>query len=254
MQLRNLTSLRNFELIELVDDMSLSQSVFPTGGVYTDLEGHTFTSYLLALMSNQNIRYQNMKYRFYWNTKSKLDTYVGDIVKNPNNDNVEEDILSYITLPSSVTSYHDLFNIPTINGVPLYHPTTTDLGLMEIPAEKIVEDYDKTWRYEMTMSGVFPFSNRDLLSSTQYMNILVHPLRHIETSGDTCVYRIITTGQCNKYFTIYITTNPEAPISSGYTKKIIPMLSLGTEIIVGDEFHGMYVCTTFENCKPKRIE
>ena len=244
-QLCNLTSLRNFELIELVDDIDTTNSVFPTGGVYMDLHGHTFSSYLLALISNSNIRYQNIHYRFYWNTKSDLDEYKKDIIKNPNNDDIETDILSYISNTETITSYNELFNIPSLNGVPLYHPTTIDLGISEIPDEKIIETYDKTWRYEMLMDPLFPMSHRDLVSDSQYVKFKIHEI----DNG----FRITTVGQCSKFFTLYITTNPSAPISSTYTKKIIPMMTLGTEIIIDEEYRGMCICSTFRNTTPSRI-
>ena len=236
-QLRNLTSLHNFELIELVDDVDSNPNVFPTGSVYMDLEGHTFSSYQLMMLSNARIRYQNIKYRFYFNTKSSLDTYTKNIIPNPNNKDIETDILSYIQLDDSVTSYNELYNIPSINGVDIYHPTTSDLGIIEIPHEKIEEVYDNVWSYEITMNPLFPMTHRDLLSSSEYVNINVYD-----------EFRIVLTGICDKFFTVYITTSPNSNISDlTHAQKIIPMVKVGTTIMLDSTFRGMWVHTTFND-------
>ena len=237
-QLVNLKSLRNFELIELVDNINDSDTVFPTGGVYMDLEGHTFSSYLLMLNSNRNIRYQNIKYRFYWNTKSDLDVYTKGIIPDPNNKNIEVDILDYVSIPDNVTSYNELYNIPTLNGVPIYHPTTNDLGIMEIPAEKINALYDRVWRENICMDPLFPMTHIDLISSTQFIKL------HVYEESD-CM-RITSTGIYNGFFTLFITTSDSSSIeNTTETKKIIPMISLGTNVLISKSYQGMYLQCTF---------
>jgi hypothetical protein len=246
-QLCNLTSLRNFELIELVDDIDDSNSIFPTGHVYMDLEGNTFSSYTLMMMSNANIRYQNIKYRFYFNTKSKLDNYTKNIISDPNNCDVETDIMSYLTLNDSINSYNELYNIPSINGVPIYHPTTIDLGLLELPHEKITAVYDKVWAKEISMNPLFPMTHRDLLSDGEYVKIHEFP--------ETNSFRIVTSGICDKFFTLYITSNSTGSIVNvSGTKKIIPMIKVGTTIIVDESYRGYWVRSTFPNTQSVQLK
>ena len=238
-QLHNLTSLHNFELIELVDDIDNSNSVFPIGSTYMDLEGNTFSSYTLMMLSNKHIRYQKNQYRFYFNTKSPLDTYTGGIIDNPNNKDIEPDILSYLSITPSIVSYNQLYNIPTINGVPIYHLTTSDLGLLEIPANKILEVYDKVWAKEITTNPLFPITHRDLIDTTEYVTL------HVFTTSDG--FRITSTGMCNGFFTVYITSNPSHSIENATdTKKIIPMIKVGTSILVDNSYRGYWACTTFK--------
>lgn len=246
-QLCNLTSLRNFELIELVDDIDNSNSVFPTGHVYMDLEGNTFSSYTLMMMSNANIRYQNIKYRFYFNTKSKLDNYTKNIISDPNNCDVEIDIMSYLTLNDLINSYNELYNIPSINGVPIYHPTTIDLGLLELPHDKIIAVYDKVWAKEISMNPLFPMTHRDLLSDGEYVKIHEFP--------ETNSFRIVTSGICDKFFTLYITSNSTGSIVNvNGTKKIIPMIKVGTTIIVDESYRGYWVRSTFPNTQSVQLK
>ena len=133
-----------------------------------------------------------------------------------------------------------MFNIPSINGVPLYHPTTSDLGLLEIPSKKITDVYDKTWAKEITTNRLFPMTHRDLLSSREYVHIHV-----FETSTG---FRIVPIGVCDKFFTIYITSNSSGSIQNiTGTKKIIPMIKVGTELFIENDFRGMWVRSTFPN-------
>ena len=247
-QLVNLKSLHNFELIELVDDnYRTSSSIFPTGSVYMDLDGHAYSSYTLALLSNHNhlIKYQDIEYRFFWNERIKLDSYSGSIVNNPNNVDVETDILSYIS-DSVISSYNELFNIPTINGVSIYHPTITDLGILEIPDNKILSTYDRVWRYEIAMNPLFPMTHRDLVSKTQYVRLKVDPT----LNG----FKINTVGMCNEFFTLYISTTRDGDIKdTSTTVKIIPMIRLGTGVIIDKSYRGMWLQCTFNGTKPIQI-
>lgn len=236
-QLHDLKSLHNFELIELVDDTDKS-IVTPTGSIYMDLNGNTYSSYQLMMLSNSKIRYQNIQYRFYFNTKSKLDTYTKNIIKNPNNQDIETDILSYITIPDNVTSYYELFNIPSINGVDIFHPTTIDLGLLEIPHNEILKVYDKVWSKEITTNPLFPMTHKDLISDSEFIRIHVY--------DESEVFRITITGICDKFFTIYLSTTSTANIDNVNTvKKIIPMIKVGTNLIIDKTYRGLWVKSTF---------
>ena len=246
-QLHDLKSLRNFELIELVDDTETANTLFPTGSVYMDLFGNTFSSYTLMMLSNSNIRYQSIQYRFYFNTKSSLDTYTKGIISNPNNHDIETDILSYLTISDTVTSYNEIFNIPSINGVPLQHPTTMDLGLLQIPSDQILAVYDKVWAKEITTNPLFPITHRDLIHTNQY--VLIH-LYEEENS-----FRIMTTGIYDKLFTIYISTSNSSSIQNTQTtKKIIPMIQLGTGLLIDKSYRGMWIHTTIPNTTPIQIK
>ena len=246
-QLHNLKSLRNFELIELVDDTESTNTLFPTGSVYMDLFGNTFSSYTLMMLSNSNIRYQSIQYRFYFNTKSSLDTYTKDVIPNPNNNDIETDILSYLTISDTVTSYNEIFNIPSINGVPLHNPTTMDLGLLQIPPSSIFAVYDKVWSKEITTNPLFPITHRDLIYQNQYVLIRVYE--------EDNSFRIMTTGVYDKLFTIYISTSDSTSIQNKTTtKKIIPMINLGTGLLIDKSYRGMWIHTTIPNTTPVQIK
>jgi hypothetical protein len=246
-QLHDLKSLHNFELIELVDDTEISDVVFPQGSVYMDLEGNTFSSYKLMMMSNARIRYQNIKFRFYFNTKSPLDTYTKNIIPNPNNQDIETDILSYIQIDDVVTSYNELYNIPSINGVPIYHPTTIDLGLIEIPSQKIFDVYDKTWAKEITTNPLFPITHKNNMEAMEFVNINIY--------SDSNSFKIIPTGICDKFFTVYLSTTSTASINNASTtKKIIPMIRVGTILSVDESYRGLWVHTTLPDKKPIQLK
>lgn len=112
-QLCNMTSLRNFEVIELVDDVNDS-IVNKTGTVYIGLDGSTYSSYKYALQSNANIVSQKIGYLFYNNQNESLFNYTEDIISNPNNIDIDEDILDNIVIDDEVASYNQLHNIPTL--------------------------------------------------------------------------------------------------------------------------------------------
>ena len=239
-QLKNLTSLRNFECIELVDDVDVPNVIMPTGTLYMDLQGNTFTSYPLMLAANQNTRYQSLQYRFYGNLKSNLDHYQ-PIDTKPNNLNIEPDILSYIQTDDVVTSYKQLFNLPTINGVTLKYPTTTDLGIMEIPYQKILDIYNETWKKEICTNSLFPLSHMDLMYSSEYVKI--------KCTIDNGEYRIYTVGICDKFFSLYI-----ADTETGSPEQIIPMLSVGTAIILPTTYRGKWIQCTFPGTDPIELK
>jgi hypothetical protein len=176
-----------------------------------------------------------------------LDTYTKDIISNPNNHDIETDILSYLTISDTVTSYNEIFNIPSINGVPLQHPTTMDLGLLQIPSDQILAVYDKVWAKEITTNPLFPITHRDLIHTNQY--VLIHVYEE-ENS-----FRIMTTGIYDKLFTIYISTSNSSSIQNTQTtKKIIPMIQLGTGLLIDKSYRGLWVHTTIPNTTPIQIK
>ena len=236
-QLRNLRSLRNFELIELVDDVNDSV-ISPHGNLYSDLSGNTYNSYQLAISSNANIRYQNFRYQFYGNLRNELDLYTKSIVRNPNNVDIETDILSYID--------DDIKSSPTINGVVIEHPYIEDLGMMEIPFDEICKTYDRIWKLESSTNPFFPLSHKDLVGSQQYVKLKIQ-------STDNG-YLIQTIGITNQYFTLYISSKKDVPITNSAVMKIIPMVRLGTTVNLESEYEGMWIHSTFPNTEPILIE
>jgi hypothetical protein len=239
-QLTNLTSLRNFEVIELVHDVNDS-SIRPHGPVYADLYGNKFGSYIDAMLSNKAIRYQSIKYKFGTNIQTGLDKYANDIISHPNNNDLEKDIMSLLSSDEEVTSYDQLYNIPSINGVPLRHPTIEDLGMKEIPGSEIIRKYNKVWAAEITGRKGFPFTNMDLLVTSERVRL------HVTMMDGQ--YRIYTTGICNRYFTLYISDTRE-----GTPTQVIPMIQLGTSILLPQSYIGKWVRCTFPNTEPIQIQ
>lgn len=247
-QLCNLTSLRNFEVIELLDDMNDS-IINKVGNIYIDINGKTFSSYELALKSNSLIINQEIGYLFYNNQHQQIFDYTKDIIPNPNNFDIETDILESIIFDeSTISSYNELYNIPSINNIQLYHPTSNDLGFSEINNDKIMQLYDKIWVKEEMSNILFPITHKDgyEMSYNQYLVL------HIHDNEDT--YIINTSGNVSKYFTLYISTKSNGNIDDkNNTIKIIPFVKVGTSIKISKSYHGMWLHSTF-NTKPILIK
>ena len=256
-QLCNMTSLRNFEVIELVDD-SVDSNIIRKGNVYVDLNGNTFSSYNLALRSNSNITKQDIKYMFNANQHQQIHDYTNNIITNPNNSDIEKDILENINVDnSSVVSYDELYNTPSLNGIPLYHPTVQSLGITDIPNEKITELFDKVWKKEITTDPLFPKTHRIDIhdqylklhireSNSNYSNIL-----KCDTSN---MYVLYTSGTTSKYFTLYISKKSDGEIDDvENTVKIIPFIKTGVYVLISKSFKGMWLHSTFPNTKTIHI-
>ena len=239
-QLTNVTSLRNFEVIELVHDVNDSE-LRPHGPIYSDLAGNTFGSYIQALTSNKAIRYQTVKYSFGTNIQSGLDKYANDITDKPNNVDVEPDILANLDSDETATSYRQLYNIPSINGIPLRHPTIEDLGMMEIPGEEIISMYNKTWAYEICTRNNFPLTHMDLLNTSERVRL------HASIFENQ--YRVYTTGICSKYFTLYI-----SDAIDGTPIQVIPMIQLGKSILLLISYEGKWIRCTFPITTPNQMK
>ena len=113
-QLTNLKSLRNFECVELVDDYSDSE-LMQKGPVYIDLEGNVYSSHKLAVSSGKNIYTEDIQYTFNGNNQHGLINSTRSIISNPNNKDIEKDILDTISIVSDTpTYYEELINIPSI--------------------------------------------------------------------------------------------------------------------------------------------
>jgi hypothetical protein len=258
-QLRNLKSLHNFELIELVDDVD-DNDLMKRGNVYIATNGKAYTTYERALMSNLDFRQQNLQYTFYgYPNHTNLQDYIGDIKPDPNNRDIETNILSYLKL-QDVSDYNDIWNVPSINGVDLYHLTTTDLGIEEVPSQMILDAYDNAWKREILTNPIFPMSHSDgsMRRNNDY-NIYVRAsdderdgMPNIDTSNMFVIY---TTGSSAKYQSLYISTSETALISdTSCTLKIIPFVKNGTKIYIDQKYEGMWVHSTDSKYQPKKIQ
>lgn len=249
-QLINLKSLKNFELIELVDDVNDS-SLMNYGNIYIDLNGNMYNTFTQAIISNQTIINQQIRFAYNTSQNEKLSIQTRDIIPNPNNYDIEEDILKNIITTSDdadATDYNNLYNIPTINGIQLRHNKISTLGFIDIPNEDILHLLDIIWKDEEIGNPLFPMTHRENLSliNDQYLKL------HCYAIDDK--FKIYTTGSTTKYFTLYISLTSDGKIDDIVnTKKIIPFIRSGVSILIGKEYHGMWIHSTQNNCKPIRI-
>ena len=258
-QLCGLKSLRNFELIEFVEDFNES-AILPKSNVYIDSEGNTYSSYKLALQSFKNITKQNIRFILNTNTHQKIHDFTSNIIPDPSNDNIETDILDYIKSDESeLKSYNQLYNIPSINGISIYHPKITSLGLTDIPNDKLVELFDKVWMLEATTNPLFKTTHKDGLNliNNEYLELHVKQpsgaFSNIPDIDDK--YIIYTTGTTSKYFTLYVTEKSDTKIDElGKVYKIIPFIKTGVYVLLEKSFRGKWLQSTIENCKPILIK
>lgn len=247
-QLINLTSLRNFELIELVDDYD-DNLLSNYGSIYIDTNGLTYSSFKQACLSNNTVLQQDMRYRFNgFPNHTKLQDLTMGFVANPNNVNIEEDIMTHWLRaeqgiePSK--DYNDYYNIPTLNGVQLYHPFTDDLGLHEIPYESMFELFDKAWKKEILTNPLFALTHRD---SSMYHDqfLLLHVKR------DRNKFIVYTTGTCKQYFTLYLSEREDGNIDQAV--KIIPIIRTGTRVELPFSTKGLWLHATVETYSPVKM-
>jgi hypothetical protein len=260
-QLCNMKSLRNFECIELVDDVDMDNDLMHQGNVYIDINGNTFSSFKLAMLSNSKIRNQNISFVFNANNHDKLNDYWRSIVDNPNNYDLEQDIFSTITFDDSTNDYNSLFNIPTINGISLFHPKLPGLGITEVPNIDIVKEFDKVWKIEATTNPFFMTTHRsDTHLTDQNVGLVLH-VTHITDShwhdlsiDTTGMFEIHTTGPVEKYFTLYVSRLENGAIDDvNNTVKIIPFMSSSVYILLDESYQGMYLHSTHPNTNPIHI-
>ena len=257
-QLCNMKSLRNFECIELVDDVDMDNDLMHQGNVYIDINGNTFSSFKLAMLSNSKIRNQNVSFIFNANNHDKINDYWRSIVDNPNNYDLEQDIFTTITFDDSTNDYNELFNIPTINGISLFHPKLAGLGIAEISNMDIVKAFDKVWKIEATTNPFFMTTHRsDTHLTDQDVGLVLHANRitdahwHDLSIDTTGMFEIHTTGPVEKYFTLYVSRLENGAIDDvNNTVKIIPFMSSSVYILLDESYQGMYLHSTHPNTKP----
>ena len=252
-QLRNLKSLHNLELIELVDDM-VDNTLVKHGPVYVALDGSVYTSYETAMLCNVDIMENRIQYTFYgFPNHTKLQDYVGDMVSKPNNRDIEPNILESLSLPT--TDYRETWNVPLINGVPIYHVTTDQMGFQEIPNDKVLHAFDIAWKREILTNPNFPMTHRDAsMVNDSIYQIHVHPsndedgMPNVDTSGMFVIY---LSGVDATYQTLYISTSENAVISNTtHTQKIIPFVKPGTRIYIDQKYRGMWIHSTDDRYEP----
>ena len=247
-QLLNLRSLKNFELIELVDDMNDSD-VTPKNIVYTSIDGKPYSSYSSMLKSSSPITKQSIRYTFNIEQHHPYQDYT--LIENPSNVDMEPDILDMLTYSSDVTSYDELFNIPTINGEQLKNLYLNDLRLTEIPDEDILNAFDKVWKRERVTNPFFPYThfteNKKLSIRIKDVNLFNIP----DPENWICVY---VNGITNKYFTMYISNNKTDDIDDvNNTVKIIPCIKTGTFVFIDKSYRGKWIHITLDNCEPIKL-
>ena len=250
-QLINLRSLKNFELVELVDDM-YDSIMTNLSNVYVDLEGNVYTSYQEAFKSNKDVVYQSINFSF--NGYPNHNQYQNDtsaFVRNPNNIDIEDDIMDkwIDTTETESNDYNDLYNVPTLNGVEIYHPFSDDLGLREIPNIEVLDQLDKTWKLERTTDKFFPVTHYDdsMIEDDQYL------LFHIKETNESFV--IYITGTYRKYFTLYLSKGQYSSIESATnTIKVIPFVRTGVRIELDKSIRGLWLHATNGNYIPKKIQ
>lgn len=259
-QLCNMKSLRNFEVIELVDDVDTNSDILKRGNVYIDMNGNSYGSYQLAMLSNANIRQQDIMFSFNANNHKHIHDYTSCIIENPNNNDLEEDILSSITFNSDINDYNKLYNIPSINGVTIFHPDISGIGISEIPNERIIDMFDKIWKFEETTNPLFTMTHRDGIGSNIEEGSELHVKQitdnhwnglPIDTRGMFIIY---ATGVSEKYFSLYISKKSNGKIDDiENTVKIIPFISNGVYVLIDSKYKGMWLHSTQRNTTPIHI-
>ena len=244
-QLCNQTSLRNFEVIELVDDV-YDSIITQKNNVYVDLQGTIFGSYESALCSNALLRDQSLKYRFNTLEHQKLHDVSSFAISNPNNQDIEIDILDLIKIhPSQLTSYRQLHHLPSINGIPITHVSTDQLGLLPAPIEDIIHDLDQVWKYELINDPYFMITHKDRTLEKQYQTLSLH----VQKTEDG--FMITATGSYTQYFTLYIANHQDTTIDDiENTVKIIPFIRTGISIQIESCYQHLWLHATFPSCKP----
>ena len=259
-QLCNMKSLKNFECIELVDDINTDNDLFREGSLYVDINGNTYSNYRLALLSNSRIRNQDIKFVFNANIHNSISDYTNNIIKAPNNVDVEDDILSYVTLNDNIMDYNKLYNIPSINGITIFHPKLQGLGISEIPNKKIIELFDKVWMLERTTNPIFGMTHKegsgvdDDTSLKLHIKQLTEPHWNDVQIDTTGMFLIYATGPVEEYFSLYISNTSDGVIDdTTNTTKIIPFIMPGVYILLDKKYQGMWLHSTFGNTKPIHI-
>ena len=251
-QLINLTSLKNFELLELVDDIDHHSPLFKQSTMYTDMYGMTYASFdeaLSHIITQQNIRYT---FNTFPTQHTQLQNYTKAFINYPNNKDLEPNIMETIISRDGVASdydYRKYDNIPRINDTPLYYPTTDDLGIIEMDVMNMIPYYDKAYKREILTDPLFPMTHLDDTMVPHNAYLILHHI--LNTDGTFTVY---ATGTYHNYFMMYLTDTIDGRIQdSDHNESIIPFVRTGVRIILPKECRGLYLQTTFDNYDPIQL-
>lgn len=241
-QFTNLTSLRNFELIELVYDTD-SSIVNRKHIMYMDLDGNMHSSVEACMLTNTPIITQSIKFTFNLNTHTKLHNITSAIINNPNNNDFDEDILDNLS-QETPTSYKQIYNIPTINGQPLTHLTLNSLGLNEVDPKYLLKMLDKVWKNEIINDPHFYKTHRYNILTSEEEKITLHVKRNVNFTSDEDYYIAYVTSLTEKCFTMYISKNENDMITNtSSVQRIMTMIRTGVPVYIDKSFHGLWLHT-----------
>lgn len=252
-QLINLRSLKNFELIELVDD-TRSSGLMKEGNVYVDINGITYGSYRLALLSGKTMVNQDIRYVFNTSNHKPIHDYIRGIANDPNNVDVETNILAGLKqTDSDVNKYTEVHNTPTINGVSIYNAKTRDLGIREISPEMIIDMLDDIWKNEIITNPLFPISHREVLTTESQISLHKANPNTVGYDG-TDMFAVYASGISEQFFTLYLSKDANGKIDNiNSTVKIIPFINVGTYILLEKKYEGMWLHCTEPDVKSIRL-
>ena len=249
-QLKNLRSLKNFELIELVDDVNNS-SLMKEGNVYTDNTGKAYGSYRLALLSGKSMIDQGIRYLF--NTTAHdpaIDNYTRSISGDPHNMDIETDIMSTINIEKETTKYNEMHGLPTLNGMTIYNLKTSTLGIEDVPIDDIVSILDEVWKDEIIKNPLFHTTHKQTTSKEDM--IVLHSVESdaIGVTGfnSNDSFAVYASGLSESFFTLYISTSIDGKIDNTTdTQLIIPFVKVGVYILIDKKYKGLWLHCTEPN-------
>lgn len=251
-QLKNLRSLKNFELVELVDDVNKSE-IMKVGNTYTDIYGETYGSYQLALLSGKTMVNQDIKFVFNASNHKSIHDYTRSMSYFPNNIDIEKDIFETLTTDTDSIKYNELINLPKINGVTVYNMKSCDFGIMEISIEELAMMLDYVWKTEEVTNPLFITSHKSSMNNNTSIKLHKKSSSSIGIS-DNDTFVIYATGLSDRYFTMYITSNINRKIhDAAATKKIIPFVKVGTYIVLDKSYQDYWLCCTEPDVKPIKL-
>ena len=237
-------------MIEIVYDYDESL-INKYGTVYVDLDGNMYSSYKYCLQHNINIQKQTLQFTFNVNLHTHLQDYTSCIINNPNNVDTDVDILTYVSTPTP-SSYNEIYNIPQINGVPLYHPTWSSLGLREIKRETILNKLDEVWKKEILTNKDFGMTHRDGIYPDAPLKL--HVKKNIHSTSDEDYYIAYVTGLSNKYISMYISNNESDKIyDTTNTLRVMTLIHVGVSVYIDRSFENKWLHIT-DNTLPLKIQ
>ena len=252
-QLINLRSLKNFELIELVDD-TRSSGLMKEGNVYVDINGITYGSYRLALLSGKTMINQDIRYLFNTSNHKPIHDYTKGISSIPNNVDVETNILASLKQNDEDTKkYTEVHNTPTINGVSIYNAKTHDLGIREISSDMLIDMLDDIWKNEIITNPLFPISHREVLVTES--QIILHKANpNVIGYESNDMFAVYASGISERFFTLYLSKDANGKIDDTLsTVKIIPFINIGTYILLEKKYEGLWLHCTEPNTKSIKL-